>query len=74
MGFLRLILIFLVIYFVAKLLSRVFFTPSTGNSGSSGEQKKKEGEVTIDNSATNRKKQISKDEGEYIDYEEVKDN
>lgn len=76
MAFLRIILIFALLYFAAKLLGRLIFPPRTGrynerDSFNRGKQEN-EGDVTVENSKT-RNKKINKDEGDYIDYEEVKE-
>ncbi|MDR0995239.1 MAG: DUF4834 family protein [Tannerella sp.] len=57
---------------VARMFKRLFFgTPkhktSQRHSASAGQQHK------AASSTTPRKKLISKDEGEYVDYEEIKD-
>ena len=73
MQLLRIILIVIIIYYVARLLIRVIF-PQWGNSSRrqyhSGNKNKREGDISID--VINKKeKKYSKDKGEYIDFKEV---
>lgn len=62
-------------YFAARLLGRLLFPPRSGRNNDrdyfnrSGNGR--EGDVTVENKAS-RNKKINKDEGDYIDYEEVK--
>ncbi|MFW5644410.1 MAG: hypothetical protein ACOCZL_00720 [Bacteroidota bacterium] len=66
----RLLLILALIYLLVRLIGRAIFPPSSGNQRRT-ERGKKEGDVTIENKNT-LGKIINKDEGEYIDYEEMK--
>ena len=82
-GFLRMILILLLIYYGVKILSRIFapllikFVAKKVKKKFGGqfqqrpyqEKPKKEGEVTIDKMPN--KKSSNKDVGEYVDYEEI---
>jgi hypothetical protein len=82
-GFLRMILILLLIYYGVKILSRIFapllikFVAKKAEEKFGGqfqqrpnqEKPKKEGEVTIDKMPN--KKSSNKDVGEYVDYEEI---
>jgi hypothetical protein len=80
---LRIILLLVLSYYLIKLLIRLFFpyffrqyvNRKTGGSGNrqdyTKQRHKKEGDVTIDY-LTKKKKRISKDKGEYIDFKEVK--
>ncbi len=82
MQLLRIILILVIIYYVARFFIRVIFpflfqryvNKRTGNS--SGKQhyskpkNRREGEVTIDY-INKKEKKFSKDKGEYIDFKEV---
>ncbi len=75
MGLLRTILILIFIYYLWKLVSVYILQYLVkGNSKKTGSHhryyNKKEGQVTIDY-IPEKKKKISKDKGEYIDYEEV---
>lgn len=75
-GLIRTILIIIGIYYLVKFLMWLFRSPATtGSPGKSQDphQKGKEGEVTIDFTPDN-KKQIRKDSGDYVDFEEVKDD
>lgn len=71
MNLIRLLLIFALIYLVIRVIGRAIFPPSFGNSRRRTEGAEKEGDVTIENKKNSGKK-ISKDEGDYVDYEEVK--
>jgi hypothetical protein len=79
MGFIRTLLIIILMYYLWKILFRYIVIPLfQKNSKVAGNQKsghyratKKEGETTID-FIPDKKKIISKDNGEYIDYEEYK--
>ncbi|WP_111307321.1 DUF4834 family protein [Confluentibacter sediminis] len=84
-GLIRTILIILVIYYVVKVMSRIFapilikyvakkaserFGGQFGDfQKSQQEAAKKEGEVTIDKMPNT--KTSNKDVGEYVDYEEI---
>lgn len=84
MGLLRTILIIVVIYYVIKVLSRIFapfmlkyaakkaeerFGGQFKNQRQQQESPKKEGEITIDKIPN--VKTSNKDVGDYVDYEEV---
>jgi hypothetical protein len=81
--FLRIILILIIIYYLGKLILRLIFpyffqryiNKKTGNyfgrSKHSKHKNKREGEITIDY-INKKEKKISKDEGEYINFKEVK--
>ncbi len=74
-GLLRTILIIVGFYYLIRLLMWLFRKPDdTGNRDGQREttRKKKEGEVTIDY-IPDKKKQIRKDDGDYVDFEEVND-
>ncbi len=80
-GFLRTILIILVIYYVLKVISRLFaplimkFVAKKAEEHFGGafqkqnEPPRKEGEVTIDK--VPKTKSSNKNVGDYIDYEEI---
>lgn len=83
-GLLRMILIILVVYYVIKIISRVFgpslikyaakkaserFGGQFNTQQGRQEAPKKEGEVTIDKMPNT--KTSNKDVGEYVDYEEI---
>lgn len=69
-----LFLIFFIIKFLAQYFLRSFMKKMRNNAGNQQSQysQKKEGEVTI-NTKQNQGKKIDKNEGDYIDYEEVKE-
>jgi hypothetical protein len=80
MGFLRTLIIILLIYYIWRIVFRYIILPlfqknsyATGNRQSHQRKaRKREGETTID-FATGKRKIIGKDKGEYIDYEESKE-
>ncbi len=85
MNFLKVILIIVLFYYLIRLLSRLLFPfvfqhyishKMNGFSNDSGKNRKqrkpKEGEITIEN-ITGVKAKSKKYQGEYIDYEEIKD-
>jgi hypothetical protein len=69
-----LVLIFFIVKFFAQFFLKVFLNKMQNNGGNQQSQynQKKEGEVTI-NTKPNQGKKIDKDEGDYIDYEEIKE-
>ena len=73
----RFLLILFVIYFIVKIftrfiLQRFFKKVQTNFENQQNQyQKKKEGDVTV-NTKPDKNKKIDKDEGDYVDYEEVK--
>jgi hypothetical protein len=85
MGFIRIILILVLFYYLVRIIMRFIVPFLLGNyvnrkmndfSGRyEGQQttrnRKKEGEVTVDYTSREAKKR--KDHGEYVDYEEIKD-
>lgn len=74
----RFLLILFVIYFIIRLFTRFVLGSYIKNMQRNFENqqynnnKKKEGDVTI-NTKPKSDKKIDKDEGDYIDYEEIKD-
>ena len=74
----RYILIFLLLYFLVNLLGKVLFPKSNQGRVYSRQQgdnyQKREGEININTDASSRKKRIDKDEGEYVKYEEIKED
>jgi hypothetical protein len=68
--FFRLILIFIILYLLVKLASGIFVSLFRNPDGS---QRKKEGDVHINNNPSKKKKIIKKEDGEYVKYEEIKD-
>ncbi|MBN1414136.1 MAG: DUF4834 family protein [Bacteroidales bacterium] len=86
MGFIRLILLFIVIYLLIRIIMRYVVPVVFGNymnrkmdefsnpynKQQNAHSKRKEGEVTVD-THSHREPRKQKDRGEYIDYEEVGD-
>jgi hypothetical protein len=77
MGFLRTILILILIYYLWKMVS-IYILKNVVKSNTKTTRdhrrsyNKKEGEITIDY-IPEKKKKISRDKGEYIDYEEIQE-
>jgi hypothetical protein len=79
MGFLRTLIVIILIYYLWKILFRYVILPLFQKNSNTSETHrsrqyrttKREGETTID-FIPEKKKIISKDNGEYIDYEEYK--
>jgi hypothetical protein len=78
MFFFRFILFFILVYLIITSIGRFIF--GIRRSGSSSrrdefthEHQRHEGDVSIQVDAKSKKK-ISKDTGEYVNYEEVEDN
>ncbi|MGQ7869055.1 hypothetical protein [Sunxiuqinia sp. sy24] len=74
-GFFRTLFVFVVIYYLIKLLTRyvlpLFFSqPKQHRDFREPRNSKPEGEVTIETKRNNGN-HIPKDEGEYVDFEEV---
>ena len=67
-------LVFFILKFIAQYFLRSFLKNMQKNSRDQQTQynQKKEGDVTINTKAKTGKK-IDKDEGDYIDYEEIKE-
>ncbi len=80
MGFLRTLIIIILIYYVWKIVFRYIILPLLQKSNyATGKQQsrqhkttKREGKTTID-FAQGKRKIIGKDKGEYIDYEETRE-
>jgi hypothetical protein len=69
-----LFILFVLVYYIVKALYKlgsVFFSPDNENRNTYRKSKFTEGEISIDKSGE-KEKVISKDSGEYIDYEEIK--
>jgi len=74
-GLLRTILIIIGLYYLIRLLVWLFRKPDRTEYRDSQQgpyQKKKEGEVTIDH-IPDKRKHIPKEDGDYVDFEEVDD-
>jgi hypothetical protein len=80
MVLLRLILLFLLFYVLISFIGRLLFPRSHSRQSFSKDNKekrqskRKEGEVHINYKPGKKEKLIRKDEGEYIRYEEIKDD
>ena len=74
--FFRILLLFLLFYLLVRLVQS-FFQPkvrqpySTQNNNEWYKSNRKEGETSIQNIQPNKTKKIPKNEGDYIDYEDV---
>jgi hypothetical protein len=79
MALFRIILLFLFIYVLFRLVTRLFLSVYRQRHSSSdpryqdSSRRRKEGEVTIDYKSEGKQKKVGKDEGEYIRYEEIND-
>ncbi len=77
MFFIRVLLLFILFFLLIRLIGRVLFGITRNSANSSGNNrnfsKKKEGEISIDRQPSDKKKIIKKEEGEYVKYEEIKD-
>lgn len=69
-----LFLIFFILKFIAQFFLKSFLRNMQNNANNQQAQhnQKKEGDVTI-NAKPNQGKKIDKGEGDYIDYEEIKE-
>ena len=76
MALVRFLLIILIIYFVIRIFTRYIFRSWLKNVQSNFENQKpqdsqkKEGDVTI-NTKPDKSKKIDKDDGDYVDFEEI---
>jgi hypothetical protein len=61
----RFLLIFLLIYLGIRFISRLLF-PAPGSGNTSSNNKKKEGDVIIEDPSQSKTKNISKDEGSML--------
>lgn len=73
-NFFRTLLVIMVIYYVIKFIRKVvipMFNPPQQQAGHSQQQNnRREGDVTVESNRKS-KNRSSKDEGEYVDFEEV---
>ena len=78
MYLIRIILLFLVFFLLFRLIVRILFGFQHSSVNTSGKDhrfyKKREGEIYIDKQPPKKKKIIKKNDGEYIKYEEVKED
>ena len=80
MALLRLILIAFLIYIILRFIGRLLFPwlyitenhDRNHRSQGSANKRGKEGDVSVHDTRGDKDKIIQKDEGEYIDYEEIK--
>jgi len=73
MALVRFLLIIFIIFFLVRVIVRFIFRSYVKNMQQNFENQqknKKEGEVTI-NTKPKTGKKIDKDEGDYVDYEEI---
>ena len=73
--FIKVILVFVIVYYLMKLLFRYFIqkflnSHNMNTNNFSKEKEKKEGEITVEKTE-NKDKIHTKEEGEYVDYEDV---
>lgn len=68
-NFIRVVLSILIFYFVLRFISNLF-SPKPKNNPY--EKNTTEGETTIHQQKSKKSKKFDKNEGEYIDYEEIK--
>ncbi len=68
----RLVLLFFLLFLIIRILGQILF-PASRNAGNlyNEDNGSREGEVTLENNATGKKKHLKKDIGDYVDYEEV---
>ncbi|MCG8410395.1 MAG: hypothetical protein MI739_03820 [Bacteroidales bacterium] len=69
-----LLFIFILLRFFAKYFLRSFMRnvqQNYNNQQSGYSQQKKEGDITIKSKSANKSKKIKKDEGDYVDFEEM---
>jgi len=83
-GFLRFVIGFVIIYYFLKVITKYIFplifgkfygnrqTFDTDWKRNNYQSRKNEGKITIEN-FSNTKKKTSRDIGEYVDFEEIKD-
>ncbi len=77
MALIRFILLIILLYFILKFVFRLFFGYSMRNMFNSGRDnqhsnRKRDGEITVNSNSSDQGKKISKEEGEYIKFEEIK--
>ncbi|MCK5028727.1 MAG: DUF4834 family protein [Bacteroidales bacterium] len=78
MALVRFLLILFIIYFVIRIFTRYVFRSYVKNMQHNFENQqnknnnKKEGDVTV-NTKPKTGKKIDKDEGDYVDFEEIKE-
>jgi hypothetical protein len=78
MFLLRFVLLIILFYLIIQLFGRFLFGFGRKNTGafrsdSNYRHSRREGDVYVDFDGDKKQKIINKDEGEYINYEEIKD-
>jgi hypothetical protein len=76
MALLRFILILVLLYFFVNLILKMLFgnanrTQRPGFDNTRDQYRKKEGEVFVDKDSRSDRKRFSKQDGEYVKYEEI---
>ncbi|HBH47397.1 MAG TPA: hypothetical protein DDX98_02075 [Bacteroidales bacterium] len=71
MGFFRLLLIFFLVYFAVRLIRSIFRPRASQRNYQYKQSQRREGDVSIKVDPSKKTKKVSKDEGDYIDYEEA---
>jgi len=78
MFLLRILLFFVILYVILKFVFRFlvygFVKKHAKNFHTPHEEQKKEGSTHINYPGSNEQKLIDKEDGEYVDYEELKDD
>ncbi len=70
--FFRILLFILIGYFIISFFRKLFAVGSGPRTSSYNKSaSKKEGDITVEEPGKKTKGSINKDEGEYIDYEEI---
>jgi len=76
-NFLRTLLVLLIVYYIFKIMGKLFFASVVNHAKSNIRQnqqqanRKKEGDVTIINNNKTSSSKYDRNEGEYVDFEEV---
>lgn len=82
MGFIKFVLIFIIIVYAIRILSRFLlkrFMKKLHERATGGQQhydnqpSRKEGEVVVEQATLKKEKKTKKDDRDYIDYEEIKE-
>ncbi len=68
-NFIRVSLFIIIVYFVLKFIGKLF-SPKSPNEPF--QKNSRDGETTIHQNKSEKKKKFDKNEGEYVDYEEIK--
>jgi hypothetical protein len=68
-----LLFLYLLLYLAGKLFAIWFRNNSRKYQSNAGSNRRKEGEITVENSKTAKGKKFNKGDGEYISFEELED-